>query len=54
MRGRPRDIRWAWVPAGILVTIGSWIRLGPLVTIVLVLTGLGLAAAIVWRGSSHP
>ena len=54
MRGRRWDIRWAWVPAAILVTVGSWIRFGPLVTIVLLVAGLGLGAAIVWRGSSRP
>jgi hypothetical protein len=54
MRGRRWDIRWAWVPAAILVTVGSWIRFGPLVPIVLVLAGFGLAAAIVWRESNRP
>jgi hypothetical protein len=42
-------IRWAWVPAAMLVAAGSWVRFGPLVTVVLIVIGLCLAGAIRWR-----
>jgi hypothetical protein len=49
MRPRGWHIHWAWVPAGIFVTVMAVLRYGWPVGILLVLAGLALAAYAEWR-----
>jgi hypothetical protein len=43
MTSKPRKVHWGWLPAAIIFNAGIWVRLGPVVAILSVLAGLGLA-----------